>query len=194
MIEYVTDKGLAQAIEAVIKGFREFEPLIVNQISIGQVLKIRTDAKGDMQPCKGDPIVTRKIGPAERLYSHADYLLIVDAQAYSTATTKQQEALLHHGLSRILIENKNGIPKCKLAKPDMVAFKMTVLRFGEAAPGVISLCQDVFLDSDISEKVLEMGRVLGERLLTASRALEGGQPVNKKKDFPVDISDKSSKS
>jgi hypothetical protein len=143
MTEYIPDDGVVKALTAMLdpEQYPEFAAISQNSIKIGCCLRMRTNKEGELQECKGEPVVTKRIGAAERLYSQVDAIIIVDAYTWQSGNERQALALLHRGLSRLQIESEDGVAKCKARKPDVVEYSGTVKRFKEASFCYDSLCE-----------------------------------------------------
>lgn len=153
MIEYVPDDGLVKALTAMLdpETYPEFAAIINNQVKVGCCLKVQTDKEGELKECKTEPVLTKRIGQAERLYSQVDAILIVDAYAWQTGGADHMKALLHRGLMRLDVEVKDGNVKTKTRKPDIVEHSQTVKRFAQDCVSFEALAEIV---PSVSERLL----------------------------------------
>lgn len=144
-IEYYTDKGLDAAVTTVLeeKDHIEFKAILGLNITIGSCFKLTTDKDGEPKAGSGPTVVVQKVAPTTRLFTDADYLLIVDNHAYNGASPHQQQAMLHHGLMKISVEEKDGHVKKGVRKPDIVEFSATITRYGTYSDDLMGL-KEVF--------------------------------------------------
>jgi len=140
-IEYYADPALTELVNSVLedKAHTEFKPILEHSISIGSCFKLSTDKEGEPKAGTGPTVVVQKVSPTNRIFSEADYLLVMDAHAYNGATPHQQRAMIHHGLMKISVEEKNGHVKKGMRKPDIVEFNTTVTRFGTYTEDLLGL-------------------------------------------------------
>jgi hypothetical protein len=141
--DYDLDQDLQKILSEVIAdtNFTEFNDLRDLGISVLPCVRVRMDKDGETQPCKGDPVTVKKVGPVERLFipKKPHFIMIVDFGTWSTANIKIQKAMLHRGLMRIAAEKTDEGVKVSTRKPDIVEFTATVARFGAFSDNLLNL-------------------------------------------------------
>jgi len=144
-VEYYLDDALTAQVTSVTedKNHHEFKAIIEHDIQIGSFFKLHTDKDGEPKAGTGPTVVVQKVSATNRVFSSADYLLIVDAHAYNGSTPHQQKAMIHHGLMKISVEEKNGHVKKGVRKPDIVEFNATITRYGTYSEDLLGL-KEVF--------------------------------------------------
>lgn len=141
--EYYTDDALTAQVTGVVedKNHHEFKPIVAHDIQIGSFFKLCTDKDGEPKAGTGPAVTVQKVSATNRVFSSADYLLIVDAHAYNGSTLHQQKAMLHHGLMKINVDEKDGHVKKAIRKPDIVEFNATITRYGTYTDDLLGLKQ-----------------------------------------------------
>lgn len=140
--EFVIDKEISDAVTDMLAKveYAEFSAIREHEVRIETCLCVRTNQEGEDMPPKPEPVALKRVPPLERLFVDADYILVVDNSAWKTANTDQaQLAILHRGLMKINIENKDGKIKLGTRKPDVVEFSATLVRFGAYTESLLSL-------------------------------------------------------
>lgn len=140
--EYANDKEVENAVTDMLAddAYNEFDPLRNHEVKINTCIVVRTTKEGEDVPCKGDPVVLKKISPLEKLFIDADYILVVNNSAWKSASsTIVQQAMLHKGLMKINVEAVDGGATLSVRKPDVVEFSATMNRFGPYTDNLISL-------------------------------------------------------
>ena len=131
-IQYYIDEASSKQLLKVMTdpGHPEFKPLVAHNIQIGACMKEHSTGDGEPVPGKGNPVTVQKISGAARQFSNAEFIVIIDAHRYAGASPMQQQAMLHHGLMKIAVEEKDGVVKKAMRQPDIAEFTTTVARFG----------------------------------------------------------------
>jgi len=78
---------------------------------------------------------SKKVAPLANALGNTDYKFVLELAAdqwEQELTSKQREALLDHLLTACRCEEdpKSGDPKCTIAKPDIMAFRENIERYG----------------------------------------------------------------
>lgn len=148
--DYDLDKALDSLIEEMVTdpNYSEFNNLRDLGVSVVACLKVRMDADGESQPCKGDPVTLKKVGAVERLFmsEKPHYMLIVDFHAWDTSDQRRRMAMIHRGLMRISADRTEQGVKLGTRKPDVVEFTRTVERFGAFSDTLLN-CREAFRNS-----------------------------------------------
>lgn len=140
--EYVQDKEISDAVTDMLGDdvYNEFDAIRNSEIKIEACLCVRTTKEGEDAPCKGEPVVLKKVGKVERVFLDTDYILVVDNSAWKEANSEvAQLAMLHRALMHIDVTENEGNFKLGKRKPDVVEFSATVGRFGAYKESLLCL-------------------------------------------------------
>lgn len=132
MTEYESRTELDDAVEQLVwdETISEFKPIRETEIKIFCLICIKTDADDEYVPCKGDPILVRRIPDHFKALVHGHYVLIADYYFWEHASEVQQKAAMFHALMHIHIEQKDDKIKIGMRKPEIKVFRTEVVRFG----------------------------------------------------------------
>ena len=142
-IEYDMDKELEHDVASMIEDatLSEFEELRELGIVVSPCMRVRMNPDGEAQPCTGEPVSVKRVGPVERLFmpKKPHFLLVVDYGAWSAVDEQRRKTILHRGLMRIVVEKTDDGIHLSTRKPDIVEFIRTVERFGAYTEQLLNL-------------------------------------------------------
>lgn len=132
-IEYFQDDAFTDSVVALIsdKLYTEFNPLREQAVKFLCAFVLRTSSEGEEEATTGDPVVIKKVSPADRVFIDGHYKLYADKHRWDAASDVAQLAMLHRALMRIdvAVDEEKGV-HFGTRKPDVVEFQATVVRFG----------------------------------------------------------------
>ena len=132
-VEYTVNQEMQKTLERLLKNpeCTELVPLRKANLSFLVAAICKTDKEDQPVATSGDVVVIRRVPKSDAIFMDGDYKIYIDDFRWSECDPKKQEALLHHALSTIVVED-NGEDGIKLSKrkPDVVAFLTTIERFG----------------------------------------------------------------
>ena len=141
--EYDMDKELEHDVASMIEdaALSEFEALRELSIIVLPCMRIRMDKDGESQPCTGEAVSAKRIGPVERLFmpKKPHFILVVDYGAWSAADEQRRKIMLHRGLMRLVAEKDDDGIHLSTRTPEIVEFIRTVERFGAYTEQLLNL-------------------------------------------------------
>ncbi len=142
-IEYDMDKELEHDVASMIEDatLSEFEDLRELGIIVLPCMRIRMDKDGETQPCTGEPVSVKRVGPVERLFmsKKPHFILVVDYGTWNAADEQRRKIMLHRGLMRLVVEKTDDGIHLSTRKPEIVEFIRTVERFGAYTEQLLNL-------------------------------------------------------
>ncbi len=118
--EFVSDEFLS-----------EFGPIQRNSVKFACAYVLKSTDDGEAVPLKGDTVVLKKVGPADKIFFDYHYKIYVDHARWEPANDDQKKAMLHKALMRVCITiTDGGGIKFGTRSPDITEFQATVVRFG----------------------------------------------------------------
>lgn len=163
--EYELNLELDDVLALVLRdpSFSELKDLRESGLVIKSCVKIKTDKEGNLLKCSGDPVITKKVSPADRLFQHSDFIVIMDYSTWTaTARQEQKSALVHRALMNIKVEKTTEGFTVSKRRFDLVEHSETLKRFGAYREELLTLR---------SYFALAAGRVITEVLA------DGASPV-----------------
>lgn len=147
--EYVRDQEMQDAVTDMLtkESFAEFNPIREHEVKIEVCSCVRTTKEGENAEAKEEPVMLKKIGPLEKVFVNADYIIVVDNSAWAEANEIQRNAIIHRGLMKINIEVKEGKIKVGTRKPNIVEFTETIVRYGTYREPLLNLREAMTLAS-----------------------------------------------
>jgi len=141
MIEYALNKEMTEAIIAMVnnEAYEEFAPIREQELRFQIASMVKTNTEGEQLPTSGEPVVVRRVGPADAVFMQGHYKIYICQKRWDEANELQQKAMLHRALMRINIEKKEEGIKLSLRKPDVATFQQTIVRFGAWEENLILL-------------------------------------------------------
>lgn len=166
--EHTLDASIARTIERLVNNpkFHEFQPIRENETVIDSCLKIVTNDEGEDVACKGDAVSLKKIGPVEKLFHDADYVIVVHNTAWKEANDTVQEALIHRALMRIKIDEKDKEDGEKDAKGQTVRVK-----YGTKKPDIVEHSETLTRYGLYTQPLSAVADVLGLAAKNAAKAM-----------------------
>lgn len=132
MTEYSVNEGMQQALTDMLRdtAITELAPLRKANLVFLVAAMAKTDKDDQPVPTSGEPIVLRKVGPADAIFMEGHYKLYIDDFRWSEMDKRKQSAMLHRTLTSIVVEtDKKGV-KLSRRKPDVIAFLDNIDRYG----------------------------------------------------------------
>ncbi len=140
-IEYAADDAMAQAVTDLTSDqtYTEFNEIREQEILFLVAAMTKTNKDGEVEPTSGDPIIVRKVSPADAVFMDGHFKVFIDRCRWDGANDIQQKAMLHRALMRVNIEKGEEAIKIGTRKPDVVTFQATIVRFGAWEENLIQL-------------------------------------------------------
>lgn len=140
-IEYAEEPSMTEAVTQMISDetYTEFDLIRNEEIKILVAAMTKTNKDGDIEPTSGDAVVLRKVSAPDKPFINGHYKVYIDRCRWDQANELQQKAMLHRGLMRINIENKESGISLGTRKPDIFTFQATIVRFGAWEEDLIQL-------------------------------------------------------
>jgi len=140
-IEYAKNDEMEKAVIDLISdtAYEEFNAIRDYELGFQIAAKVKTNADGEQEPTTGEPVVVRRIGPADAVFLNGHFKIYICDLRWRESSRDHQKAMLHQALMRILIENTDSGIKIKMRKPDVVTFQQTIVRFGAWEDQLIQL-------------------------------------------------------
>lgn len=130
--EYTVNEEMLNAVVDLISDakYSEFQPIREANLSFMVASMEKTNKDDEHEPTSGDPVIVRKVGPADAVFMEGQFKVYIDAFRWSEATAKNKKAMLHAALMRIDVTASEEGVVLGTRKPDVVAFNETIERFG----------------------------------------------------------------
>lgn len=140
-IEYARDDAMTQAVGDLVQdeSYSEFDELRAQDILFQVAAMTKTNKDGEIEKTSGDPVIVRKISPADAVFMEGHFKVFIDRCRWDAANELQQKAMLHRAVMRVEIVNEESGIKIKTRKPDVVTFQATIVRFGAWEEELIQL-------------------------------------------------------
>lgn len=140
-IEYVANDNMMQAVTDLISNeeYEEFAPIREQELVFLVAAMVKTDNEGEKQNTSGDPVIVRRVGPADAVFIQGHFKVYICQTRWDEANELQQKAMLHRALMKVDVENTDKGIKIKTRKPDVVTFQQTIIRFGAWEEELIQL-------------------------------------------------------
>lgn len=151
MTEYVINTDLTKAVQKMIndKELPELSCLRDNKVTIFSLMVVKTDAKGEPVPCKGRPIICRKISAPLQVITEGHYLLVADQGFWDESNEHHKSANLFHALMHIDIEKDDkGHLKMRSRKPDVQLFHSEAAIFGPHSAALLDVREALVKSAD----------------------------------------------
>ena len=145
-IEYAEDKDLELMVRRLIDlHFRALNDLGVVVLSL---MKINVSEDGENKHCKGCPIRTKKVGPAERVFikDSAHIILLMDYTTWNESDEVQRKFWVDHGLRNIHAEKHEKSVVITTVKPDIVVHSGTIELYGAPFDSLLDLREHLAKD------------------------------------------------
>lgn len=139
--EYVANEQMMQAVTDLISdtSYEEFEPIREQELVFLVAAVVKTNKDGDAQATSGEPVIVRRVGPADAVFITGHFKVYICHMRWDEANELQQKAMLHRALMRVVVDKTEDKIRLKLRKPDVVTFQQTIVRFGAWEDGLIKL-------------------------------------------------------
>lgn len=139
--EYVANDQMMQAVTDLIseESYEEFRPIREQELIFLVAAMVKTNNDGESQATSGDPVIVRRVGPADAVFLTGHFKVYVCQNRWDEANEVQQKAMLHRALMRVMVDKTEDKIKIKMRKPDVVTFQQTIVRFGAWDDGLIQL-------------------------------------------------------
>jgi len=131
-VEYAANDDMTNAVADLIgdENYEEFAPIREQELLFLVAAMVKTDKDDVMQATSGDPVIVRRVGPADAVFLQGHFKVYICQLRWDEANSIQRQAMLHRALMKVNVEKtENGI-KIGTRKPDVVTFQQTIVRFG----------------------------------------------------------------
>lgn len=144
-IEYAPNDEMSNALVDLISNpeFSEFTPIRDQDLLFLVASAVKTDKDGGALPTSGDPVIVRRVGPADAVFLQGHFKVYICNLRWDEANALQRQAMLHRALMRVDVEvDGEGAEKSikiRMRKPDVSTFQQTIVRFGAWEGELITL-------------------------------------------------------
>ncbi len=131
-VEYAPNEEMTQAVSNLIGNldYAEFAPIREQELLFLVASMVKTDKEGETLPTTGEPVIVRRVGPADAVFIQGHFKVYICNTRWDEASELQRKAMLHRALMRVDVEKGEESIKIGMRKPDVCTFQQTIVRFG----------------------------------------------------------------